>query len=76
MPFQRINARFDGTCFACKKPTIAGNPIDYDRESKRAYHPNCATGIRSREPLGKPELPLDMGGAVAITLARKAGLIP
>ena len=47
-----MKALFAGSCARCGHAIKKGEEIDYDRESKKAYHPDCHdSGAESPEDL-------------------------
>lgn len=53
----RITARFNGKCAgSCGKPTLQGSTIEYDYESKKVWHPECAPGVGNpKETFNQPD---------------------
>ncbi len=40
-----MTARFNGKCAGCGTPTLKDSTIEYEYETKRAFHPECAPGV-------------------------------
>ncbi len=50
----RMTAKWNGTCPGCKKPTLKDSTIEYDYETKKAWHPECRPGVGNpREVIGE-----------------------